>query len=344
MANQARLLRQWLIIKTLSARHYGVTVRELADELGVSEKTIRRDLQTFVQVGFPLEEQAGPHGRKSWRLGGGNQGPDIRFAVDEALALYLGRRFLEPLAGTFLWDAAQRAFRKVRASLGSAALRYLNKMADRLHQTTVGISDYGQKAEIIDRLMVAIEDRRTAMLHYRSLRSTESVLYKIDPYGLVYHHGSLYLVAFSRDHDEIRHFKVDRMEEVDVTGSSFRMPDDFCLDEHMASSFGVYQGDGDVHVKVRFSPTVARYVEEGIWHASQQLRRQRDQSLVAEFRLSDTEEIKRWLLGFGRHAEVLEPPSFRKDMQDEVAHMMGRYRSTTPVDGQGAMVEESHAR
>ena len=327
MGHDTALVRQWLIIKMLSARRQGATVRELAKELGVSEKTIRRDLQTFGQVGFPLEEEVGAHGRKSWRLAGPQRGLDIRFAIDEALALYLGRRFLEPLAGTLLWDAAQRAFRKVRSSLSSGALGYLEKMAERLYQTTIGTGDYAQKAEIVDRLMMAIEDGCTVRMHYRSLQSTEPVEHEIDPYGLVYHRGSLYLVAFSHNHDGIRHFKIDRMEDAEPTETRFRLPKNFRLEEHMSRSFGVYQGDGELQIRVRFSPRVARYVEEGRWHESQKLKRQRDQSVMAEFRLSDTEEIKRWLLSFGRYAEVLEPESFRKEMHDELAHMIGQYAS-----------------
>ena len=55
-------------------------------------------------------------------------------------------------------------------------------------------------------------------------------------------------------------------------------------------------------MKVRFSPTVARYVTESNWHSSQKLTPQKDGSLIAEFDLDHTEEIKRWIQSFGRHA------------------------------------------
>ena len=60
-------------------------------------------------------------------------------------------------------------------------------------------------------------------------------------------------------------------------------------------------------VKVRFLPRVATYVAEAKWHGSQKLEKQKDGSVLAEFRLSNTEEIKRWILSFGQHAVVLEP-------------------------------------
>lgn len=211
MAEATPLARQWTLLRMLSAQRYGVSVEEAAAELQVTDKTIRRDLTLFRQLGFRLEVTVGERGRKRYRLDAGSgTPPSIGFAVDEALALYLGRRFLEPLAGTLFWQAAQSAFRKIRASFGRSALDYLEKMAGRLHQTTVGSGKYAEQAGLIDRLLQGIEDRRATHILYRSARATEPVEYELHPYGLAMHRGSLYLVAWSRDHDELRHFKIDR--------------------------------------------------------------------------------------------------------------------------------------
>ena len=327
MSDNSPLLRQWLLLKTLSARHYGVTVAEMAADLGVTEKTIRRDLKAFCEVGFPIVEAVGDHGRKTWLIKAAGDQPEMSFAFDEALALYLGRRFLEPLAGTFLWEAAQSAFKKIRACLGKKALAYLDKMAGNLHHKAVGIGDYSTKAELIDQLMQAIEDHKATHIGYQSLKATEPVTYEIHPYGLTFHHGSLYLVAFSCDRNELRHFKVDRIEDVEVSKFPFQMPDDFRLDEHFAKSFGVFHGDGDIRVKIRFLPRVARYVSESKWHESQCLAPQKDGSLLAEFQLSTTEEIKRWIMSFGRNALALEPKSLAREIVAESEDLVRAYKS-----------------
>jgi len=147
MTEQAPLVRQWILLRTLSARRCGVTVKEMAEESGVSEKTVRRDLETFQAAGFPLEEIVEQYGRKKWRLDPAKTQPGLSFAFDEAVALFLGRRLLEPLAGTVFWDAAQRAFRKVRAMLSAQALKYLDRFAAVFHHTLVGASDYSKKAD-----------------------------------------------------------------------------------------------------------------------------------------------------------------------------------------------------
>jgi len=319
MSEDSALIRQWRLLKLLSSRRFGATVKELAEEMKVNEKTIRRDLRTFEQVGFPLEEVVGDRGRKSWKVRTSKDRPELNFALDEALALYMGRRFLEPLAGTFFWEAAQSAFKKIRACLGKNALEYLERIAGRLHHRVVGAGDYSKKADLIDALMQAIEDHHQAFITYRSQQATEPVSYPVYPYGLTYFRGSLYLIAHSPDHEQVRHYKVDRMDDVEVTLVPFNRPGDFDLEKHLAGSFGVFQGGDGVTVKIRFAPTVARYVEESRWHESQQLTKQRDGSLIAVFQLSNTEEISRWILSFGRHAVVVEPPELRARIGEEAA-------------------------
>ena len=316
MSDQIPLIRQWVLLRMLCSHQYGLTVKAMAGELEVSEKTIRRDLETFRQVGFPVEEMPQDHGRKAWRISPAKNQPGLNFAFDEALALYLGRRFLEPLAGTPFWNAAQQAFRKIRAVLGDGAIRYLEAFSEKFHQTTVGAGDYSQKAEVIDALMVGIEDSKAVFITYQSLRATEPVTYDIYPYGLVYHRGSLYLVGKSTEDGSIRHWKLDRMQAAEVTKFPFQRPKDFDSPAAPPRLLRRFQGDGagDIKVKVRFSPTVVRYVQEGKWHASQKLTHEKDGSLLAEFNLSSTEEIKHWVMSFGQHAVVLEPEGLRESI------------------------------
>ena len=339
MADQLPLVRQWVLLRMLCSRHYGVTIKDIVHELNVGEKTIRRDLETFRAAGFPLTEVVGEFGRKKWHIDAGKGEPGLNFAYDEAIALYLGRRFLEPLAGTVFWEAAQQAFKKIRATLGADALKYIDQFGTMFHQTMVGATDYTKKAELIDELMVGIEDRKAVFITYQSLRATEPVTYDVYPYGLIYHRGALYLVGRSPQREEICHWKISRIEAAEVTKVHFQRPDDFDLQQHLAKSFGVYLGDGDVKIKVWFTPAVARYVSESNWHESQRLIQQKDGSLLAEFQLSDTEEIKRWIMSFGQHAVVQEPESLKEEIVHELNSLLAAYKQEpgkTPRRRQGS--------
>lgn len=330
------LLRQWQIIIQLSARRSGATVKELAEEFGVVQRTIRRDLQALQRAGFPLDERTSSHGRKHWRLHADASRPPLRFTWDEAVALFLARRHLEPLAGTPLWESAQRAFRKIRATLSESAMRYLDKISGAFHHTRTGTGDYARKGEIIDGLMIAIEDRRIAFITYQSARATEPVTYEVYPFGIVFHRQSLYLVAYSVSHDEVRHFKIDRLSDVQLETLQFTRPADFDLQQHLADSFGIFHGeDGQSEdVKIRFSPEVARYVAESRWHHSQKLSPQQDGSLIFQVTLGTTEEIKSWVLSFGAQAEVLKPRHLREEISEEIHRMEQQYKPARTKDKQ----------
>lgn len=332
MDGDTQLVRQWLLIKTLAVQRDGSTVEELAQALQCSIKTIRRDLSKITAAGFPIVQATGSHGRKSWVLQSRDGLPDISFTFDEALALYLGRRLLEPLAGTLFWEAAQNAFRKVRACLGKSALKYLDTMASTVHHTQPSSGDDARLGPLVDELIEAIANRRATLIHYHSLRSTETVEHDVHPYGLVFHRGTLYLVAFSRDHGEIRHFKVARISEAHVTEFPFHKPESFDLQSHLAGSFGVYHGQGLHRVRIRFDGAAARYVQETRWHASQKAEPQTDGSVVVELCLSSLLEVRAWALSFGASAEVLAPEELRREVVSELEKTLGLYRATQNDD------------
>jgi predicted DNA-binding transcriptional regulator YafY len=334
MPDDPALRRQWILLKALSSSRLGLTVRALAEDLGVTEKTVRRDLARFRGLGFPLEERVGAFGRKSWRIAPAGDQPPLSFSFDEAAALYLGRRLLDPLAGTAFGDAARRAAEKVRATLGRAAREYLDRFAGLFHPTAVGVHDYAGRAELIDALQVAIEDGRATRLCYHSERAAGPADREVHPYGLLYHRGALYLIALDPRDERVKHYKVDRIEAAELLAHSFPRPPDFDPRAHLASSFGAYQRDGTpVTVKVRFSPAAARYVRESRWHAEQRLAPQPDGSVLAEFRLTSTEELKRWVLGFGAKAVVLEPESLRREIAEELRSLVPAYEAAGPDGG-----------
>jgi predicted DNA-binding transcriptional regulator YafY len=327
MSDHAPIARQWRLLQILSARRQGATVRELAAEMEVVDKTIRRDLVFLAKTGFPLTETVGDYNRKSWKLETSPGIASLKFNMTEILSLYLARRFLEPLAGTSAWEGAQSAFKKIRATLSDSAIDYLDKLARVFQQTPLASADYSQHAELIERLLIATEDRKITWIVYQSARATEPVSTEVYPLTLVWHRGSLYLLAHAREDDKVKTYKVDRITEVEVSDLKFNLPEDLDAQRFLSSSFGIISGDGTVtKVSVRFDPTVARYVTERKWHATQKLTKQRDGSLLAEFHLGDLREFRAWLLSFGSHAEVLEPETLKIDLIETINAMTNVYR------------------
>lgn len=328
-SDKKSMFRQWRILNLVGQRVEGITVKELATQFATSQRTIQRDLDLLQSVGFPLNATTGPHGRKHWRCGTGMI-PAINLSLTEAAAIYLGRKLMEPLAGTDLWVGAQEAFQKFQCAFDESTHRYLDKLAQEFHFTKFGTGDYSNYAETIDTLMLGIEERKVVTLAYQSQHTTEPAERDVHPYHLVYHQGNLYLVAWAVDHSDFRNYKVDRISAAIVDSKSLPfVPIQFDLDEYLLGSFGIYRGDSKpTKVRVLFHPSVVRYVEEKHWHESEKLTRQSDGSLLAEFVLTSFGEVKSWVMGFGRHAQVLEPVELIDQILQELGQMSRLYEKT----------------
>lgn len=319
------LIRQWRLLRFLADARTGYTVKELKQEMGVSIETMRRDLKDLGHAGFNVRESIGYRGVKRWRVEGFED--NFGFTITDLLSIYMGRQFLEPLAGTPFWDGQQKVFSKIRGALGPAAINYLKKLTASLHATTVGSGDYTKRSELIDRLMVAVEDHLVSLIVYQSDRATEPVEQEVYPQGFVFHRGSLYLIAWSSRRGEIRTFKMDRIEDVHPTKLRAAVPQEFDLAEWLEHSFGVFRsGSTELQtIRIHFTRDVARYVQESRWHGSQKLTPQPDGSLIAEFSLPDTQEIKRWIMSFRANATVLEPQELVEAIQQDLQNMLRLY-------------------
>jgi len=323
-----QLLRQWKLLQMLAESRFGILLTDLATQFEVSDRTIRRDLVLLQAAGFKIEELNGDQGRKRWKMK--SFAEQTGFTVTELLSILVAQRFLEPLAGTPFWTGMHRVYNKIRHALGEQAIRYLHKLSGSLHATSVGASDYSQRGGMIDQLILAIEDRLITLIVYQSDQATEPVEQEVYPQGFVFHRGSLYLIAWSSRRGEIRTFKMDRIEDVHVTKIPAVVPDEFDLEEWLEHSFGVFRSGNTelLTIRVHFSRDVARYVRESRWHRSQKLFPQSDGSLIVDFQLADTQEIKRWIMSFGPSATVLEPPELVDEIQSDLMRMLEAYAPT----------------
>ncbi len=324
MSESSQLVRQWKILQLLEASRSGCTVQELIHETEVSDKTIRRDLKVLQTV-FAINERTGDGGVKRWHMK--PLADQLQFNYTELLSIHMSQQLLEPLAGTPFWQGNRSVLRKIKGSIGDSAVRYIEKLTAGLQSTSMGASDYSERGELIDNLVMAIEDRKVTLIIYRSMQATEPVEQEVYPLGMVHHRGSLYLIAWSSRREEVRNFKVDRIESVDIQNLQYQVPTDFDLQEWLSKSFGVWRS-GEEHlqtIRVHFTKSAARYVQESTWHESQQLYPQTDGTVIAEFQLPDIEEILKWILSFGSNATALEPPALVERINDEVQEMLEAY-------------------
>jgi predicted DNA-binding transcriptional regulator YafY len=306
----AEVIRQWKILKRIEAGRH-TTGQELAEEHGVTERTIRRDVEALQEAGFPLYDER-VDGRKVWRLVSGyREKVGQTFSLAELAALYFGRNLMSYLGGAPFAQDLESAFEKIRQALPARSLPYLSRIQDLFAARPDPWKDYSKKQDVIASLIDATLHQRQVRIEYYSFHSQRRKSYTLDPYRVVYHHGGLYLYARAQEYGEVRTFAVERIERIEVLESGFEVPADFSVSEYARGAFGIAGGKAEA-VELSFDAEVAGYIRERVWHESQSLADVAGGGVALRMSVAPGGELRSWIKGFLPHVQVLRPDSLRK--------------------------------
>jgi proteasome accessory factor B len=313
----AEVIRQWKILKTIEAGRFTSSAK-LADEHGVTERTIRRDIEALQEAGFPLYDDR-QDGKKVWRLVEGyKQRLTQSFTLSELAALYFSRNMLAFLRGAPFAQDLEAAFQKIREALPEKSLPFLSRIQDLFMARPDPWKDYSKKQDVIAGLIDATLHQRQATIAYYSFNSKRTKAYQVDPYRLVYYRGGLYLYARAHEYGEVRTFAVERIQKIEVLDQGFETPADFSPSEYARSAFGIFGGEPQT-VELLFSPEMAGYVRERSWHESQQLADEPDGGVRLTMEVAPGFELQSWIKGFLPHVRVVRPASLRDAIARDLA-------------------------
>jgi len=196
--------RLFLIIHALRGRRTALQARSLAQTLGVSLRTVYRDVADLQLSGVPIEGEAGV----GYVLRKGSDIPPLMFTANELEALVVGSRFVRAFAGTQLAESAQSALLKIEAVLPLE----LRERATRTRIFAPVWRDQHREdfAALIDRLHAAILGNRVLRLEYRDESGNASTR-EVEPLCLSFWGGKWTLGAWCRLRQDFRNFRPDRI-------------------------------------------------------------------------------------------------------------------------------------
>jgi predicted DNA-binding transcriptional regulator YafY len=204
-----------------------VTGAELARDLGVDVRTVRRYVAAVQELGFPVEGERGPAG--GYRLKPGYKLPPLMFTEDEATAVVLGLASAERLGVPTSDEALAKINRVLPARLRSRT----ESLEGVAFTAPAGVAPAG---ETVLKLAEAARRRRRVTARYTSHGGAETDR-ELSPYGVVVHQGRWYLAAYDHGREDLRTFRVDRMQDVEIGGAATAAPDGFDPTEHVLRSF-----------------------------------------------------------------------------------------------------------
>ncbi|MFW6091697.1 MAG: helix-turn-helix transcriptional regulator [Actinomycetota bacterium] len=191
---------------------------ELAARLGVTPRTVRRDVDRLRGYGYPVHTQPGPGGH--YRLTAGTAMPPLVFDDDEAIATLLGLATLATMgsadAGS-VDEAATRAYGKVDQYLPRRLRHRAGQLRASLETTTS--PGPSTSAGVLATLADAIQRRLVVTFDYTG-RDGPSAR-RVEPYRQVHRHLRWYLLGWDLHRDGWRVFRADRVTGLRVSTSTF---------------------------------------------------------------------------------------------------------------------------
>ncbi len=176
-------------------------------------------------------------------------------------------------------------------------------------------------------LRAGVEGRRPVSCRYYSIGRDADEPRVIEPYGLMLSWGTWYCVARPRDRDGLRVFRVSRMRGAELLAeeSQFTVPDDFAVRSYLDRAPWELADGPSVRVRVRIGFPHSRWVlGEGLGDVVEAT--DPEGGALLEFGVRAVEPFVRWLLPFGRQAEVLEPADVRDRLAAERDRLRALYR------------------
>lgn len=212
-------------LKALLAERAYTTAADLADEMGVSVRTVQRDVAFLRDLGVPIEGDRGSGGglrlESGWSLG------RVHLSESEAIGVLLGLTIAEKVSSPILLGDVRSLTRKIATSFAPGQAGRVRAVRSRIligsNASSRTLADYTPPADGVTKpLLDAFTSRHVARIAYQDQHGTLTER-EIEPHYLFYSFPIWYALAWDRLRSDIRTFRLDRIRHVHVGPDQFRL-------------------------------------------------------------------------------------------------------------------------
>jgi len=319
------------ILRTLGARH-GITIGELAEEFGVTKRTLYRDLKALEDAGYPLLSEV-VEGTTYWKLEPSFKGvPPVTFTLDELMALYSSRKLFVSVDKSSFRAELESALKKIESSLPAKQIAKL----ERIEETFTPLLKASKKIDlnkgIFETAQWALLNQNILKLEYKPRKGNRAIPFEVHPYSLLFYKGEFYLLCLVPGKG-MRYFAMEGVRKAERMKERFEIPEDFSISGFLKVPFGLFRGKS-IGVEVIFDKELRDHIMGRTWHPSQKIKEFKDGRILLSMAASGKEEIKAWILSFGARARLLAPNFLRKEIEIEVSKIRALYAEQSDLGSQ----------
>ena len=213
------------IVTLLQSKKY-VPAEKIADKYNISVRTVYRDVKALVELGIPVSFEP----NRGYFVVQGYFLPPVAFSSEEANALLLTESLVYGFADKSIQKHYSSALNKVKAVLRSTQKEKLD-----LLDSSIRIQMHPNlqlNFEYLSQLQAAISNQTVINIDYRNAKE-ESSKRKLEPIGLIYYAFSWHLIGWCYLRNEYRDFKLQRIQQLQVTDQLFEKKDHMSISDFM---------------------------------------------------------------------------------------------------------------
>jgi predicted DNA-binding transcriptional regulator YafY len=310
--------RLFRLARLLAGTRMGLTLDEMAEQLGVGRRTAER-LRDSLEGMFPeMTSRDDPARVRRWRLPGSALVGVVEPRAEAVAAIETAARECEVRGEADRAALLRDALTTLRAVMRPDALRRAETDIAALMEAEGIAMRPGPRPVIapgvLSTLRRAIPGMQLVVIRYAGPNTEEPATRILSPYGLLYG-GRGWLVAHVDGLPEMRLWRLDRIVSTDLLDRGFQRREDFSLSAYAAQSFGVFQEE-PVEVILRFTADAAEDAARWLFHPSQSILREADGSLMVRFRAGGVQEMCWHFFTWGTTVSIVSPQALRTAIAD----------------------------
>lgn len=294
--------------------------------LQVSRRTLFRDLKMLEMAGIPYYHEAG----EGYRLGKGFYLPPVSLTVPETLGLMLLAKATLARRHAPLVKAAVSAISKLTATVPEEIRQTCTDMLAQVSVDDGTHLDQPVEAEHYLTLQRCIDEGRCCKIHFKSPIDPDGQEMRLDAYALHFAARAWYVMGYSDVFDEVRMFKLSRIQSLSLMQRLFVKPRKFNPMDKIGKAWHLIPEGHVYHIELLFSACVAMNVIETRWHNSQQHEMLEDGRCKVTFEVDGVGEIAWWICGYADQVEVINPPALRHRIKEMLTQALIAYEKGPP--------------
>lgn len=297
----------------------GISLNDIKQRFNVSRRTAER-MRDMIVTKFPQTvEIIEENNSKRWYIPQGTLKDFIQFSAEELSILETVSSLLDKQQLQDKKEIFQNIINKIKASIKPDVYRRIEPDAEALLEAEGFICHPGPKLkidnQIISTIRQAILECHQIKITYLNKMSKKTSINILDPYGFMYGERNHYLVAHHSDGyfgDNVHNFILSNIKSVEILDIPFVPVEGFSLQKYAEQSFGAYHEE-PFDVEWLFDKEAAEEASQYIFHPTQTMLKNNDDSLTVKFKAGGRLEMDWHLYTWGNHVKVIKPENWKKE-------------------------------